>query len=160
MSCVLKLFLFLFVSVYAILWRELDLFNSSVFLLLNLIQIPSRPISIVDFHPIQNPMTSSNRRSRFRSNFDCFQSIFDLFWLKYWFRDWKSQFRDWKSWFYDQKSQFLLKKSIYIEKVDQIWPFLIKIDLKFNFLSFFHLLKSILLLGFGFHWRFQIEKVD
>ena len=66
-------------------------------------------------------MTDSSRRSQFWSK----SIVFDRFWLKYLFRDrksqlkgQKSQIKDRKSWFKDQKIQFKLKKSIYIEKVD------------------------------------------
>ena len=89
------------------------------------------PSSIIDFGPIQNPRTKSSGRSRFWSKFDRFQSIFDLFRLKYWFRDRKSQLKD-------RKSRFLSKKSIYFELVDQIRPFLIKIDQKIELFNIFY----------------------
>ena len=102
-----------------------------------MIRIPSRSILIVNFGWIWNPMTNSSWWSRIRSNINHFRSKFDLFWLKDWYRDWKSQLNNWSSPLKDRKIQFLLKKLIYIEKKDQIWPFLIKINLKLNFSIFF-----------------------
>ena len=46
------------------------------------IRIPSRPISIVDFGPIQIFTTRSNRRSRFRSNIEYNWSILIFFSIK------------------------------------------------------------------------------
>ena len=106
-----------------------------------MIQISSRSILIVDFSPIWNPTTDSSRRSRFRSKIDNFWSKFDL--LKDRYTDQKSRLKDQKSWlkdrnsqYNDQKSRLLSNGSIYIKKVDQNRPFLIKINLKSNFSIF------------------------
>ena len=61
----------------------------------------------------------------------------DLLRLKDWCKDQKSQLKDWKSPYNDPNSRFISKKSIYIEKVNQIWPLSIKIDLKSNFYNLF-----------------------
>ena len=54
-----------------------------------MIRISRRSISIIDYSPIRNPTTSSNRRSRFGYKIDLFRSEFDInrslsiyFWLK------------------------------------------------------------------------------
>ena len=94
------------------------------------------PNSIVEFGLIRNPATKWSRRGQFRYKIDIFQSEFDLFLLKAWYKDWKGQLKDrkgrlkhQKSQLKDQKGQFLSKKLNYIEKVNQIQPFLFKIEL-------------------------------
>ena len=87
------------------------------------------PNLIVDFSPIQNAVTKSSRRSRFRYKIDLFQSKFDLFRLKDWYKNRNGRLKYWKSWLKDQKDQFLSKKLIFIQKGSQIRPFLIKIKL-------------------------------
>ena len=92
-----------------------------------------------DFGPIRNPTMYSSPRSRFRSKFDPF-----------WLKDQKSLLKDRKSQLKVWKSLFIFKNSIYIEKVDQIRPFLIKI----------HLLESTLSWQFEIQQRIRIDKVD
>ena len=66
----------------------------------------------VNFGLIQNSTMGSSRWSRFQSNLDRFQPIFNQFWLK----DRKSQLNDRKSWLKDRKSQWNDWKSQFITK--------------------------------------------
>ena len=85
---------------------------------------------------IWNPTTKLSRQSRFGYKIHLFWFKLDLFQLKDRYKDWKGRLKDKKKsikrpkkWIQDQKGRFLSKRSIYIKKVDQIWPFSIKIDL-------------------------------
>ena len=77
------------------------------------------PNSIVDFSGIRNPTRKLSRGLWFWCKIDLFQSKFDLFLLKDWYKDRKgrlkdrkSRLKDKKSWLKDQKGQFLSKKLI------------------------------------------------
>ena len=75
------------------------------------IQIPSRPISIVDFAPIPNPTTKWSRQSQYWYKIDLVRSKFDPFELKDRFKDRKVQIKDQNVWLKDQKSQLKDRKS-------------------------------------------------